>query len=203
MTSYHFKTNTHMAIDIKTFEFTSSNTGSIDSVTIDGVKYPVENSTQIESGETYRVVTDGRVAYVGPVQQVETIKDISPLRQLRERIHQGNVVKGFWDKERNFGELLMLVTSELSEALEAHRSGKLANRSKYLNDVMHAPAFHEKAIERKAFEEHIKNSVEDEIADAVIRLLDMATGLNIDLEWHIMAKLEYNKGREHKHGKAY
>lgn len=192
-----------MAIDLKTFEFTAQQTGTIDTVTIDGVTYPVEKSAQIESGETYRVVTDGRFAYVGPVQQVETIKEISPLRSLRYEIHSNNKAKGFWDTKRNFGELLMLVTSELSEALEAHRSGKKANRSKYLNDVMHAPAFHEKAIERKAFEEHIKNSVEDEIADAVIRLLDMASGLHIDLEWHIRAKLEYNKGREHKHGKAY
>ena len=38
---------------------------------------------------------------------------------------------GFWDKERNIGELLMLVTSELGEAMEAHRKSKFANRENY------------------------------------------------------------------------
>ncbi len=38
--------------------------------------------------------------------------------------HQNAKDKGFWDKERNIGELLMLITSELAEALEAHRKSR-------------------------------------------------------------------------------
>jgi len=132
---------------------------------------------------------------------------MTPLEQLKELRTEINAVakeKGFWPPAgRNFGEILMLVTSELSEALEAHRSDKWANRIQYRLEASEAPAFHEKAIAKQAFEKHIKNTVEDEIADAVIRLLDLATGLDIDLEWHIIAKLQYNKSREHKHGKAY
>ncbi|MEI2422137.1 hypothetical protein V6O07_17795, partial [Arthrospira platensis SPKY2] len=36
-------------------------------------------------------------------------------------IHKNNKEKGFWDTEKNVGELLMLVVSELGEAMEAHR----------------------------------------------------------------------------------
>lgn len=46
-------------------------------------------------------------------------------------------------------------------------------------------------------------SVEFEIADAVIRIADLCGNLGIDLEAHVAAKMEYNKYRPHKHGKAY
>ena len=41
--------------------------------------------------------------------------------EIVKEIHETNKSKGFWDKDRNIGELLMLTVSELSEALEAHR----------------------------------------------------------------------------------
>lgn len=50
---------------------------------------------------------------------------------------------------------------------------------------------------------NIKDTFEDEIADAVIRLFDLAKGLGIDLEWHIQQKMEFNKTRERMHGKKY
>ena len=78
-------------------------------------------------------------------------------------------------KERNFGEMLMLATSELSEALEAHR--------KDLND--------DKLVHRKG--------VEVEIADAIIRLFDTAAGLGMDLGGAFVEKVLYNMDRaDHK-----
>ena len=53
------------------------------------------------------------------------------------------------------------------------------------------------------FRSTIKDTFEDEIADAVIRLLDLSAGLNIDIEKHIEAKLKYNVSRPKLHGKAY
>ena len=47
------------------------------------------------------------------------------------------------------------------------------------------------------------NDLKDEIADAFIRICDLAGGLEIDLERHVRAKLEYNKTRPAKHGKKY
>lgn len=38
-------------------------------------------------------------------------------------IHENARNKGFWDKSRNFGEILALIHSEVSEALEAYRNG--------------------------------------------------------------------------------
>ena len=112
------------------------------------------------------------------------------LNELAEEIYQNNKEKGFWDKERNVGEMLMLVTSELGEAMEAHRKGRFANLEAY-------EEFSED------FEDAIKDTFEDEIADSVIRLLDMCGGIGIDIDTHIKLKLEYNKTRERLHGKSY
>ena len=51
--------------------------------------------------------------------------------------------------------------------------------------------------------ENIKDTVQDEIADAIIRLLDFSHKFGIDLDFHIKAKLEYNASRPYKHGKTY
>lgn len=91
--------------------------------------------------------------------------------------YEGSKNKGFWDNERNVGEMLMLIVSELGEAIEAHRTGKLG------------------------LEE--KDTFEDELADTAIRLFDMCGGLGIDLEKQIEWKMNFNKSREAKHGKAY
>lgn len=115
---------------------------------------------------------------------------LSGLNQASTIIHGYNKAKGFWDKERNVGELLMLVTSELGEAMEAHRRGQFADWNDF--EVNGTP-----------FVYSIKDTFEDEITDAIIRLLDLSAGLEIDLEKHINAKVKYNETRPTLHGKSY
>lgn len=79
------------------------------------------------------------------------------------------------DKQRNIGEALMLVTCELSEALEGYR--------KDLHDS-HLPA---------------RDNFTVEIADALIRLFDLAGGACIDLPGAFVEKMQYNARRaDHK-----
>lgn len=122
------------------------------------------------------------------------------LNESAQIIFQNNKEKGFWDKERNVGEMLMLVTSELGEAMEAHRKGLFVRWEDWENGYSKQENIEQK---KAGFELHVKDKFEDEIADAVIRLLDMSAGLGIDLERHINAKVEYNKLRERLHGKIY
>ena len=58
-------------------------------------------------------------------------------------------------------------------------------------------------IWKSLFEEKIKSSFEDEVADVAIRLFDLCGGMNIDLEKHIELKMKYNSLRGYKHGKAF
>lgn len=115
-------------------------------------------------------------------------------------------------KNKNIGELLMLVVSELGEALEAHRKSRFAVKAIHFdgsvyesNDVID-DFFKHKGIKEQAicaFENTIKDTFEDELADAVIRIADMCGYLGIDLEKHIELKMKYNETREYKHGKRY
>lgn len=89
--------------------------------------------------------------------------------------------KGFWNEDRNPAEMAMLVVTEMAEYTEAVRS-----QSTLMSD--HIPDF---------------LAVEEELADAVIRIMDMAAGHNLLLEQAIIAKLEYNRSRPHKHGKRF
>lgn len=126
-------------------------------------------------------------------------------------IHQDAKRKGFWDSERETGTLLMLCVSELSEALEADRKGRKNMLKTFERDMEFARLNDENLnpddinydwiVNR--FETTIKDTFEDELADTVIRILDLCGARGIDLEKHINLKLKYNRSRERMHGKAY
>lgn len=58
------------------------------------------------------------------------------LQKLQEEAHEIAVSKGFWDKERNNSEMLMLMVSELGEACEGLRHGDWANAAEELADTV-------------------------------------------------------------------
>ncbi len=99
----------------------------------------------------------------------------------------------------------MLVTSELGEAMESHRKNKFADLSNFRNAMNTTHDNDESAQQyfKTIFEGHIKDTFQDEIADAIIRLYDLSAGLGIDIEEHINLKVAYNKTRERLHGKSY
>lgn len=120
------------------------------------------------------------------------------IRELQKKVHQNAMNKGFWDKPHNFGNDLMLVVSELGECIEAHRCGDFANIEAFNELIVNETYDFETCFKRE-----IKDSMEDELADAVIRILDMAEGYGVDLQKHIELKMEFNEKRERLHGKKY
>lgn len=84
--------------------------------------------------------------------------------------HQQAEAKGFWEEKHHEDHYLMLVVTELSEAVEADRKGKWA---KLDHDTIDTLEQMEGAPYAQAFLRKVKDTVEDEIADAVIRLLDL------------------------------
>ncbi len=93
---------------------------------------------------------------------------------------------------------IALIHSEVSEAFEAFRKDRYADYADYLEKVMLGDK--SDANFKYAFEKNMKDTFEDEVADSIIRLLDLCGKRNIDIEAHIQAKMDYNATRGHKYG---
>lgn len=113
------------------------------------------------------------------------------IMEMASRAHDNAVKHGFWDDveemlllnpgdsgtreqyiNRVVGCCLMLITSELGEAIEAWRHGE-------------------------------KEEFAEELADAVIRIGDLAGFMQIDLEQAMVGKMNRNEKRPYKHGKEF
>jgi len=90
------------------------------------------------------------------------------LNELAKEVHAGNVERGFYEVQPTLKTQLMLVITELSEAVESDRKGRYARQTNFEIAMRTGRDFQD------YFEHFIKDTFEDEIADAFIRLLDIA-----------------------------
>jgi NTP pyrophosphatase (non-canonical NTP hydrolase) len=111
---------------------------------------------------------------------------IEVINKLRDDCHETACEKGWWDESRNKGELIALMHSELSEALEWMRKESedsvIGGRSDHIPDFF---------------------GIEEEFADVLVRIFDFCGGYDLDIGGALLAKMAYNQGREYKHGKKF
>ena len=178
--------------------------------------------------------------------------DAKTLEELKEKAYKNACKKGFHDRAYRNTHWLALVAVEMSEAIEADRNGIHSISREEFEERMKNGESH-----KVTFERFVKDSVEDELADVVVRLLDFAglrkiefktdlkkykysnkllitefafsflskmveigvttdevknliamvfsysEAIGVDLDWHILAKMEYNKTRARLNGKNY
>lgn len=117
-------------------------------------------------------------------EEVLEIKNMSYLPTLNTYANESHNANIKWWKdintgeklERNTGELIALMHSELSEALEGARKNKMDD---------HLPH---------------RKSLEVELADTLIRIFDFAGAYELDLEGAYQEKMAYNAKRsDHTH----
>ena len=109
------------------------------------------------------------------------------LNELRDKAYQCAVAHGWHEENLSNEHFLCLVISELMEGVEADRKGNHADTdafNKYYNCVDF----------KENFERQIKGTVEEEFADACIRLLDLAGLRSVDLGEIDLDELKYSEG---------
>lgn len=105
--------------------------------------------------------------------------------EMTERAHSNAVKHGFWDKKHSNEHCLMLVITEIAEMVEADRCGKHPFEPKHHKDAcmrLVGNVQWDKIGFDNSFVAHIKDTVEDEMADVAIRLFDLAGALGIDFD---------------------
>lgn len=108
--------------------------------------------------------------------------DCEGIRAAITRCHGNAVAAGWWTDlktgepiQRNKGELLMLIVSEVAEAMEGERKNKMDD---------HLPH---------------RRSAEVELADVIIRVFDYCGAFGYDLAGAYEEKIAYNQSRlDHK-----
>lgn len=107
------------------------------------------------------------------------------LTELSQVIHKLQVEKGFWDKgSNNTDQKLLLITGEICEAHEELRSN---------DNPLHVYYRDDGKPEGFTFE----------LADVLIRTLDLCGSLGIDVTSIVAEKLRFNESRPRKHGRLF
>ena len=112
------------------------------------------------------------------------------IRDLQLGVHANAVQKGFYEGVQvtpaEIATRLMLIVSEAAEALEDVRNACMMTHESRANVGFGEPGKPE--------------GFPTELADIVIRTMDLAEWLGIDLEKEILQKHAYNQTRPRKHG---
>jgi len=108
---------------------------------------------------------------------MSNIDFVNAFRAISQEVNTIAIEKGWWRSDRSDGELIALMHSELSEALEGLRHGNPASD--------HIPEY---------------TAVEEELADVIIRIMDYAIARNYRVAEALIAKVAFNRGREFMHG---
>lgn len=110
------------------------------------------------------------------------------ISELQKKVHQTAVEHGWWENTTRencpIPEKLCLIHSEVSEALEEHRNG---TEPIYINGLLDNGAKKPEGIAV-------------ELADAIIRILDLAGFMEWDIEKALEIKMAYNETRPYRHG---
>lgn len=103
--------------------------------------------------------------------------------------YENAIEKGFHDGRDNIHEKIMLIISEIGEALEADRDGNRADFEdlEVCQNSIIKSGMTEESSRITAFKNTIKDTFEDELADVFIRLADLAGYMKVEADWSLVS----------------
>lgn len=115
------------------------------------------------------------------------------ISELVKVAHENALSKGFWD---DYNRIAFDPKDKIEETyLDNLNNNAIATRLALIHSEV------SEALE--ALRKDDADNFAEELADVVIRVADLAGGLEIDLEGEIERKMEKNKARGYKHGKLF
>lgn len=144
------------------------------------------------------------------------------LNQIAKDCHNAALNKGFYDRENDMLTLakdkpesfkqwlraafttqrLMLLVTEASEAVESLRKFKFAQRQVFENRIKEDQPNYNQHFNH-AYQCHMKDTFETEIAGLMLRLFDICGRENIDIDYYLKREIEFNATRERMNGKEF
>jgi NTP pyrophosphatase (non-canonical NTP hydrolase) len=120
------------------------------------------------------------------------------IKTLAKEIRENNAEKG-WEAagSERFMAVMMLIVSEVSEAVEEFRDGHDLNKV-YFRAPDAPKGFDVSTYQDSYFTK--PEGVPIEMADTIIRILDWCEANRVDIEDALLRKMEYNKSRSFRHG---
>ena len=125
------------------------------------------------------------------------------INELAKEVHENAIKHGWWEKPPTLPEALCLIHAELSEALEEYRAKRpMVYFVVEMDDSKGGtyPAIREDIISEEDFAGEKPEGIAVELADVILRTLDLMAALGVDVDAVVMAKHRYNLGREYRHG---
>ena len=128
--------------------------------------------------------------------------------ELSKKINTGVREKGFWDSMHKSVDYVGDYIAEYGLSNEIVKATKDAFIAQKIGLIMSECGEALEAMRKPNYEANgygigVKDSFVDEIADTIIRLLDLCGELEIDIDAQMEWKMNYNKSREAKHGKEF
>jgi NTP pyrophosphatase (non-canonical NTP hydrolase) len=129
---------------------------------------------------------------------------VATIAELQARVHGIARDKGWWDRERTIGDLIALMHSELTEALEEYREGRAPADVYYTCQEIDSDG---RVICKVRAESRAEirpgtlvrpEGVAVQLGDCLIRILDFCGHWDIDLESLLEQKIDYNE--RHRYG---
>lgn len=152
------------------------------------LRLPYTEQNHIIDIQQYDADFDKQKLYTVKVDYTKNIMNLpkkEELNALRDECYKIACEHGWHDEEHSERHFLCLVITELSEAVEADRKDRHADLKSFNQSVEtdYVPI-------ATAFEGYIKDSVEDELADAAIRILDLAGLQDCDIGEAVTVRLK-------------